>query len=450
MYHLAHGLKGLGHDVEIVSLVGKADFRKNSPALDGGIVVHRAEPIKIKDDRGLLNFCLPTSRPMLEELCALWKKFLEVHKEKPFDIAEAPEHFAEGVFVAASKAVPLVIRLHTPHSKLLNERFHNFTPSFDHQFLSTAERIAMLQADQLVSPSEDLAGYVANDLNYPLAKIAIIRNPVDAEQFCPEGARALSSDGKLTVLFVGRLEERKGIHHLVDAIPKVLSQFQNVKFVIIGSDTMTAKGNGSVLAELRQALSSSSRSDSVTFIPHVPLSEIVDYYRSADILVLPSLYDNAPMTVIEAMSCGKPVIGTTAGGTKEYVIHDNCGLIVPPANADELAKALVSLLADDARRASMGQNARDRVMKYFTRETMTQSTVDLYTATIKRWATNEHSALYRKASEELLPDLMTMLNSCENTLYNLVFLHSMSFRFEHWAQKAKRDPSKILAKIFGG
>src|SRR5207248_203997 len=116
-----------------------------------------------------------------------------------------------GLFPALAKIAPLVIRLHTPHSKLVKERLHNFEPTFDHRVLTALERVAMLSADALVSPSEDLAAYVAGDLNLPLERIQIVRNPVDAQQFTPAGKQPADDKASVTVLFVGRLEARKGI-----------------------------------------------------------------------------------------------------------------------------------------------------------------------------------------------------------------------------------------------
>jgi hypothetical protein len=372
---------------------------------------------------------------MLDEVSSLWAKFLELHNEEPFDVVEVPEHFAEGLFLSLARVVPLVVRLHTPHSKLVNERFHNFEPTFDHRILTAMERVTMLSADALVSPSEDLAAYVANDLNLPPDRIQIIRNPVDEKKFSPEGGNVPRPVQGTTVLFVGRLEARKGVHQLIQAVPQVLAQSPDAQFVLIGSDTNKGAGGGSVLAELQQLLTDSGCDDSVTFIPHVPLEELPTHYRSADICVLPSLYENAPMTAIEAMACGKPVVASDAGGTKEYVLNNQCGLIVPAGDSTALGSALVKLIQDKAMRERFGKTARERVVQLLTVDKMCADSVALYEQARVTFARRATPALYTAQPAALQNDLVNLVGSLEKRLYEMVFTYSLRFRLKHWQKK---------------
>ncbi|MBZ0187353.1 MAG: glycosyltransferase family 4 protein, partial [Candidatus Obscuribacterales bacterium] len=231
--HLAHGLKDLGHEVIVVSLA--KDIPKD--VIQNGIPVYRVEAAGITANTQLISRYIPYATYALGASSALWRKFLELHKEKAFDVVDTPELLAEGLLPAITKAAPLLIRLYTPHSKFIDEQFHNINASFDHQFIAMTERLAMLSADVLTSPSHDLADFVSNDLNYPTEKIAIVPNPIDAEIFCPEGNIAIEKDDRAIVLFVGRLEERKGIRYLIQAIPKIVSEYPKVRFIIIGNDT---------------------------------------------------------------------------------------------------------------------------------------------------------------------------------------------------------------------
>jgi glycosyltransferase involved in cell wall biosynthesis len=445
-HHLAHGLTKLGHDVHVVSLSsspGDAPHRGGN----GEPHIHRVPSQQLAVELGFFNFCLPVTRPMIEETIALWKKFLELHKQQPFDVIECPEHFAEGLFPSLTGVAPLVIRLHTPHSKLVKEKFHNFTPSFDHRMLTALERVAMISADVLVSPSKDLAGYVARDLNLPLERIHIVRNPVDAERFTPDGAVAEMDKSAVNILFVGRLEQRKGVHHLIDAVPKVIASCggQKVHFYLIGKDTPTTAGNGSVLAELQEKLQQSGSTNAVTFIQGIPLAQMPQYYRSADICVLPSLYDNAPMTVIEAMSCAKPVVATSAGGASEYAPHDQCGLIVPPADSDALARALSTLVGDSDLRKRFGLAARENVIENFTAAQTASETAKLYQLAIEKFK-DRHAALYPGQPEMLAEDLASMIDAMERSLYEMTYSNSWRFRIKHWRQKAQEEPGGFLAK----
>jgi glycogen synthase len=442
--HLAHGLKDLGHQVEVVSLAtGEAKIDASS-----GITVHRVPEYDLPGKLGTVSMCMPYSRYVLRTSTALWEKFFALHQEKPFDVVDTPELLAEGLYPAVTSVVPLVIRLYTPHSKFIAEGLHNVTPSFDHQFVAMLERLAMLNADAITSPSEDLADFVSRDLNYSREKISIIRNPIDPEKFTPDGTTALEKTGKKIVLFVGRLEERKGIRYLIEAIPRVRQAVPDVQFVIIGDDTNNAKGQKSTLAELKAILNTHRVADAVTFIPRVPLHELPAYYRSADICVVPSVYDNSPYTCLEAMSCGRPVIGTTAGGTGEYIGNRESGVLVPPKDADALAAEITALLKDDSRRLQIGESARRRVLDKFQRKEIARQTAGLYMLARENFQAREKPSLYLKPTDEALPDAEAFLYSYDKMLYDLLYQESYRFRIRHWWRLATKRPRLFSAKLF--
>jgi glycosyltransferase involved in cell wall biosynthesis len=434
-YHLANGLVKSEHDVHVVSLEGPRGI--TSPKNDSGPTVHRVHAEQVADKEGLFNFCLPVTRPMLDETTALWKLFLKLHEETPFDIVECPEHFAEGLFPALVRVAPLVVRLHTPHSKLVKEKFHNFEATFDHRILTGLERVAMLAADTLISPSNDLAEYVANDLNMPVGRIHIVRNPVDTERFTPEGEKAFDNQRGATVMFVGRLEARKGIHHLIQAVPKILKECPSTRFVLVGSDTKTGANNSSVADELKSVLTEHDCLDSVRFVSHVLLHEMPDYYRAADVCVLPSLYDNAPMTVIEAMSSGRPLVVSSAGGAKEYIQDNKSGLVVPPGDADALADAIIRLVKDESLRKSFGTSARKRALSHFSIKKTVDDTIKIYEKTTTAFAKRNQPALYTGKPAHLQNDLHDLVESFEKRLYEMMFTYSWRFRLKHWQNKAK-------------
>ena len=441
--HLAHGLKEIGHDVEVVSLSRGEDHLQD----DEGIPVHRVKQEWLGERLGTISMCMPYSRYVLMTSTALWRKFFQLHVKKPFDVVDTPELLAEGLFPAISRALPLLIRLYTPHSKFIKEKLHNVTPSFDHEFVAGVERVAMLSADVLPSPSQDLARFVADDLNYDLEKIAIVRNPIDPGQFSPDGKVALEKSDKVRVLFVGRLEERKGIHYLVDAIPKVTARHKNVEFVIIGDDTNNATGQRSVLAELKAKIERDGTGRFIKFISRIPLDELPAHYRSADISIVPSVYDNSPYTCQEAMSCGNPVIGTNSGGTAEYLEHGVSGLAIPPRDSDAIAEALNTLIGDEKKRTEMGSAARKRVVEEFDRKEIARQTAELYELGQQRFLARSESSMYRKEPEEMLQDAHFMLAAFDKMIYDTLYQYSWRFRFRHWGRIIKKRPRLFLAKL---
>ncbi len=439
--HLAHGLKELGHEVEVVSLAKEQERRVE----DDGVIVHRVLPFKIDGELDKVNRCMPYSRYVMLTTIALWRKFYQLHRERPFDVADSPELLAESLYASVLRVVPLVIRLYTPHSKFMAENLHNTAATFDHMFVAMLERLAMTSADVLTSPSVDLAEFVSADLNYPISNIHIIQNPIDPVEFSPSGPRAIGENGKKNVLFVGRLEERKGIQFLIDAVPEVMRQCPDAHFVVIGDDTVNASGGQrSVLADLRTALHRSDCLRHVTFIPRIPLTELPAYYRSADVSVIPSLYDNSPYTCLEAMACGRAVVGTSGGGTPEYV--GDAGIIVPPRDSSALAQSIVKLLKDANYRQRLGTSARTRVLEKFQRKKIAEETVRLYELAAERFKASR-KVLYLRNPDEALPDAAVMLYCFDRMLYNLLYQESWRFRLSYWWHHAAHRPRLLAAKI---
>ena len=443
--HLAHGLKELGHDVEVISMA-----KPGAPATSNeheGVRVHRVEPYIKDGDLGLLGRATPNSRFTLSAVFALWQKFLELHQENPFEVLDTPELLAEGLMPALSKVAPLVVRLYTPHFKFIADGLHNTKHTIDHHFIGLAERFALLNADAITSPSKDLAEFVANDLHYPLEQIQIIMNPIDAGEFQPEGPRKIVVEGQLKILFVGRLEERKGINYLIQTVPEVIKKFPNAHYYIIGDDTITGKGHTSVLTELKKFIAANNCAANITFIPRVPLTELPQYYRSADISVVPSLYDNSPYSALEAMSCGRAVIGTSSGGTKEYMVAGESGLLVPPKDSPALTEALIKLLGSEVERRRLGDNARTRVLECFQRAEIARQTTEVYKAAQKSFETTKLSPQYRRSPADLLADADSLLNAFHETIHDVLYSFSWRYRAAYWVHLIKKRPRLFAAKI---
>ncbi|MBI5173917.1 MAG: glycosyltransferase family 4 protein [Candidatus Melainabacteria bacterium] len=442
VHDLALGLKEIGQEVEVISL--SADGT-NSVIDYQGIKIHRVVSDQSLEQYQMLLSVMPYSHSLLKALWALHNKFLELHAVNKFDIVEVPEMFGEGVFLALSKLCPLVVRLYTPHFKFIDDKLHLIDDAFDHQFLGLIERLTLLTADVVTTPSSDLGDYVSSAVGFNADEMVVIRGLIDTNRFCPDGPKALTDDSHLKVIFVGRLEERKGVYQLVKAIPEVVRKSPAVKFYFIGNDTKTARGNKSVLAELKKELEKNGCAEHVVFTGPVPHASMPEYFRSADIFVLPSLYDNAPLTCLEAISSGTALLGTSSGGMKEYVVNGESGSIVPPADVPALAAALTELLNDEKKRKSYGVEARKRALALYDRKITAGKSVELYQLAIANFDFKGRSALFRKDSASLLPSSEDLLRAFDKMIYELMYRRSLRFRISYWFHMLKDRPKLFMA-----
>ncbi len=459
----AHSLMKLGHDVQVICLTKRDVECEHDPAptvetdeaSGGTLTINRVVWGHLLTRWILILATKPNTHHAVKAALALWQKVLTLHNEKPFDVLEAPDHLAEAIFPALTKLAPLVIRIHTPFSKFVQEGYHNLANAFDNQMVGHLERLSMLQADLLSSPSVDMAKYVAGDTGISLDEIAIVRNPVDIKVFTPDGEKASIPGHKpeeKIVFFAGRLEARKGIHYLIDAIPTVLESHPQTRFVIVGADTKTAAGAGSVLEELKAKLRANLKNagdlEKINFISHVALSDMPKYYRLADICCVPSLYDNAPYTVLESLASGKPVIGSTAGGTPEYIDNGVDGLHVNKADARDLASKINLLLADDVKRADFAKQSRHIAETRYSTEVIAKEAVASYQKATALWQEKKAAALYKQPPERLVRDLDAMLYSYHENLDELAKLVSIRYRMRPWRAMLLTRPKLFAASLF--
>lgn len=444
-FHTAKGLLKAGHDVEVISLAAREisaseSFEQN---IDG-IKVHRVVWQNNLEELNLFLISAPNSHFVLKSGTALWKKFIEIHNENPFDVVETPEHLATAIFNSNSSVVPLLITLHTPHFKFVDQHMHEATESFDNLLISMFEKMSILQADVVASPSHDLAHYVSEHTGLSEQKIEIVRNPVDTDIFKPEGDQALTTESTMA-LFVGRLETRKGVHTLVEAIPLVLKAVPKLKFVLVGSDTNYGVNGGSVRTELERTLKANSCLQSVSFISHVDLTDMPKIYRSADFCIIPSIYDNAPYTCIEALASGKPVIVSNAGGTKEYVEPGITGFVTEANNAQTLANAIIDLSLDETKRIQFGSAARIYAENYLNLDKFVKKKVDLYDRAIESHKTNREFRMYRLSANKILGDTLNVMCSFDQMIFDVLSKQSTEFRLKHWARLVLKRPKLALA-----
>jgi phosphatidylinositol alpha-mannosyltransferase len=186
----------------------------------------------------------------------------------------------------------------------------------------------------------------------------IIPNGIDLELFSPDVSPISEfCDGKLNILFVGRLEKQKGVNYLIKAYRRVRQEVPNSRLIIVGPGTrLRGKYEKEVL---RSGLKD------VIFVGGKPQSELPQYYKTADVFCAPATgLESFGIVLLEAMAVGKPIVATNIEGYNSVLTHGVEGLLVPPKNEEMLARALVSLLTNESLRQQMAARARLKAMEY--------------------------------------------------------------------------------------
>lgn len=186
----------------------------------------------------------------------------------------------------------------------------------------------------------------------------IIPNGVDTEHFSPE-AKPLDEfgDGKLNILFVGRLEKRKGLDYLLKAYQRVKRDIPNSRLIIVGPGTRRRH-------KYEKQVKQSDLKD-VVFVGYASHRELPRYYKTADICCAPATgWESFGIVLLEAMAVGKPVVASNIEGYASLVTDGVEALLVPPKDEARLAQALMSLMSDESLRQQMGARGRLKAEEY--------------------------------------------------------------------------------------
>jgi glycosyltransferase involved in cell wall biosynthesis len=211
-------------------------------------------------------------------------------------------------------------------------------------------------------------------------RIYMLPHGIDADLFSPEvgwdsAARLLVDRGNPSILFFANVVPRKGIFTLLEAFALVAQASPNA--------ILRIAGGGSASDEVKRQAAGLSCAGRIEFLGRQERAAAPALYRNCDIYCLPSHGEPYATTVLEAMSCGKPIVITDAGGLP-YMVHERGGKRVPVGDAVLLAKALLDLLHDPAQRLAMGCYNRGLVETTMTWENVVQRLEEIYRQTLQR------------------------------------------------------------------
>ena len=190
------------------------------------------------------------------------------------------------------------------------------------------------------------------------ADYQIIPNGVDIERFCLEGPVVEGfADGKLNILFVGRLEKRKGLDYLLGACRRIKGRFPDIRLIVVGPGTR-------LRPKYEKMIEEKGLTD-VVFVGFVSETELPKYYRTAHVFCSPATGgESFGIILLEAMASGKPVVASDIEGYANVVTHGEDGLLFPPKDEEALAGAISSLLADKSLHHAMGLKGRLKAESY--------------------------------------------------------------------------------------
>ncbi len=186
----------------------------------------------------------------------------------------------------------------------------------------------------------------------------IIPNGIDTRHFHPDVAPVDKfKDGKINILFVGRMEKRKGFDYLLEAYKRIKPEVPDSRLIAVGP--------GVRLRHKYEKRVRESGLKDVAFVGYAAYEQLPAYYQTADIVCSPATgRESFGIILLEAMAVGKPLVASNIEGYASVMTHKAEGLLVPPSNVEKLAEALLALISDKSLRGQMGATGRQTALQY--------------------------------------------------------------------------------------
>jgi glycogen synthase len=349
----AQGLARLGNDVHLFT------ERHDGEAVaetQSGVRIHRVAPVALR----------PRSAGWS------WAVRKAVVEAGPFDVVQACEWDAEAFFYSLRPVAPLVTRLATPHYLVHRINGAGWGRGVRTSLTGRMERMQARRSRRVICPTRVLAREVAGSWGIDLRSIAVIPTGIDPPEVSPEPVPAFLAEVPY-ILYFGRLEVRKGVDTLIDALPEILAAHPEVHCVFIGEDL----GYWGVAFPEYAAQRCAGFPGRVHFLPRLPHAKLFRIVAGAAVVALPSRWENLANTCLESMILGRAIIGTTGSGFDEVLTDGVDGLLVPPGDVSALAEATIRALGEPGLLARLGDAARRRADD-FTVDGMARRLMEVY------------------------------------------------------------------------
>ncbi len=280
---------------------------------------------------------------------------LERLKRGRYDILHTHTHYSNLIGVIIGWLMRIPVRVATQHTSL---------SCFPRWFWRLSGLVMNSRCtSKIIAVSNETKQFCTSRMKVREEKVVVVHNGVDVQEYNPRKVSSSAQDslrksiglsnGDSLILTVARLVPEKGHLYLIEAAAQVVKQRPDARFVFIGE------------GPLRNILEEHTRSlhlqDYVRFLGL--REDVAELLSITSVFVLPAIAEAMPLSVLEAMASGVPVVVTDVGGVKEVINNGVSGLIVPPANSNELAQSILKLLNDQHLSRVMGRNARERVMR---------------------------------------------------------------------------------------
>lgn len=396
-----------GHEVTVVTYRDNADVPEYEN--DKGVNVYRVDNYMIHPNN-FIDWIMQLNFNMLSKATEI------INKEGGFDVIHAHDWLVTYAAKSLKNAydIPIVATIHATEAGR-NSGIHDETQ----RYINDTEWLLTYEATEVIVNSNYMKNEIQRLFGLPFDKINVIPNGINLSNFTGierdyDFRRQYAMDNEKIILYVGRLVYEKGVQHLIAAMPKILSNYNDAKLIIAG--------RGGMMDELRAEASNLGLNDKIYFTGYLNSKQVQKMYKCADVAVFPSTYEPFGIVALEAMLAGVPTVVSDVGGLDEIVTHGVDGMKSYAGNANSIADSVTALLYDHQLATNVSKKAKQKVKDQFNWEKIAQDTHFTYEKAICQ-------TMAERQSKQMLQEKAKKTEKAENSQKEITNL--LSFKKRH-------------------
>lgn len=396
-----------GHEVTVVTYRDSADVPEYEN--DKGVNVYRVDNYMIHPNN-FIDWIMQLNFNMLSKATEI------INKGGGFDVIHAHDWLVTYAAKSLKNAydIPIVATIHATEAGR-NSGIHDETQ----RYINDTEWLLTYEATEVIVNSNYMKNEIQRLFGLPFDKINVIPNGINLSNFTGierdyDFRRQYAMDNEKIILYVGRLVYEKGVQHLIAAMPKILSNYNDAKLIIAG--------RGGMMDELRAEASNLGLNDKIYFTGYLNSKQVQKMYKCADVAVFPSTYEPFGIVALEAMLAGVPTVVSDVGGLDEIVTHGVDGMKSYAGNANSIADSVTALLYDHQLATNVSKKAKQKVKDQFNWEKIAQDTHFTYEKAICQ-------TMAERQAKQMLQEKAKKTEKAENSQKEITNL--LSFKKRH-------------------
>ena len=396
-----------GHEVTVVTYRDNADVPEYEN--DKGVNVYTVDNYMIHPNN-FIDWIMQLNFNMLSKATEI------INKEGGFDVIHAHDWLVTYAAKSLKNAydIPIVATIHATEAGR-NSGIHDETQ----RYINDTEWLLTYEATEVIVNSNYMKNEIQRLFGLPFDKINVIPNGINLSNFTGierdyDFRRQYAMDNEKIILYVGRLVYEKGVQHLIAAMPKILSNYNDAKLIIAG--------RGGMMDELRAEASNLGLNDKIYFTGYLNSKQVQKMYKCADVAVFPSTYEPFGIVALEAMLAGVPTVVSDVGGLDEIVTHGVDGMKSYAGNANSIADSVTALLYDHQLATNVSKKAKQKVKDQFNWEKIAQDTHFTYEKAICQ-------TMAERQAKQMLQEKAKKTEKAENSQKEITNL--LSFKKRH-------------------